>query len=45
LALFLHLTRTVHDGATNVVTDVGKLGRFLNGSQNPSENIGFRRKL
>ena len=36
LPLFLHLARTVHDGAADVVTDVGQLGRFVNGFQSPS---------
>ena len=37
LALFLHLARAVHDGAADVVADVGQLGRFENGFQSPSE--------
>lgn len=37
VAVLFHLTRSVHDGAANVITDVCQLGRFVNGFQGPSE--------
>jgi hypothetical protein len=37
VAVFFHLTRSVHDGAANVITNVGELGRFLNGLQSASK--------
>ena len=36
LPFFLHLARAVHDGAADVVADVGQLGRFVNGFQSLS---------
>ena len=38
VALLLHLPGGVHDGAPDVVADVGELGRFENGFQSPSGN-------
>ena len=37
LTVLFHLTGAVHDGPAYVVTDVGQLVGFLNGSQSPSE--------
>ena len=44
LPFFLHLARTVHDGAANVVTDVGQLGRFVYGFQSPSGGVSHSAK-
>ena len=37
VAFLLHLTRSVHDGTANVITDVGQLVGFLDLLQSPSE--------
>ena len=37
VSFLLHLTRSVHDGTANVITDVGQLVGFLDLFQSPSE--------
>ena len=44
LAFVFHLTRRIHDGATNVIEHVCQLGRFLNGSHKASGNRDHRAK-
>jgi hypothetical protein len=39
LPFLFHLPRSVHDGTSNVVTDIGQLGGFLNGFQSVSSSV------
>ena len=45
LPVLFHLTGAVHDGTANVITNVGELGRFLNGLQSASKGGCKRGKL
>ena len=41
VTILFHLPRSVHDGPPDVITNVGELGRFLNGLQSASKgNVG-----